>query len=93
MSTDAETAAVVQLASDGIWLSVSKNTRIGPPSLPPGTPNMPATCPIATWTPTPVRNPISTLLDRKSARKPSRMTRASSRKAPVAIATMPAIET
>ena len=38
---------------------------------------MPATWPIATWMPTPVRNPISTLRERKSARNPSRMMRAS----------------
>ena len=39
--------------------------------LPASTPNMPATWPIATWMPTPVRKPMRTLRDRKLAMKPS----------------------
>jgi hypothetical protein len=54
MSTDADTAAVVQLA----WLGISESVSM-----------------------------------RKSARNPSLTMRASRRKAPVAIATMPAIDT
>ena len=91
-STEADTATVARLAS-GIWPRVSMNFSIAPPLAAPGTPSMPATCPIATWMPTPVRKPINTLRDRKSARNPSRTRRASSRNAPVAIATMPASET
>ena len=44
--------------------------------LPSLTPNIPATWPIATWIPTPVRKPIRTLCDRKLAMNPSRMIRA-----------------
>ncbi len=44
------------------------------PSL--ASPNSPESSPPATCTPTPVRKPISALRDRKSARKPSRNTRA-----------------
>src|SRR5512132_2130076 len=42
-----------------------------------GMPSMPPTWPVATWIPTPVRKPTSTVRDRKSARKPRRATRAS----------------
>ena len=41
-----------------------------------GTPNIPPTWPIATWMPTPVRNPMSTLRDRKLAMNPSLRSRA-----------------
>ncbi len=41
------------------------------------------------WTPTPVRNPTSTVRERKSARKPSLKSRASNRKAAVSRATIP----
>src|SRR5262249_38266990 len=44
------------------------------------TPSMPANCPNATWIPTPVRNPTSTVLEMKFARKPSRANRASTSK-------------
>ena len=47
-----------------------------------GTPSIPPNCPIATWIPTPVRKPISTVREMKSARKPSRATRASNSRAP-----------
>jgi len=41
---------------------------------------MPPICPNATWIPTPVKNPTSTVLDRKSARNPRPMIRARIRK-------------
>ncbi len=41
-----------------------------------GIPSMPATCPVATCTPTPVRKPTSTVRERKLARKPRRAIRA-----------------
>ena len=43
-----------------------------------GTPSMSGICPDSTWTPTPVRKPISTDELRKSPMKPSLKTRASS---------------
>ena len=46
----------------------------------------PAIWPMATWMPTPVKKPIRTVRDRKSARKPSRMARASNTSKPVMIA-------
>src|SRR4029078_12386475 len=58
--------------------------------LPSDTPNMPATWPIATWMPTPVRKPMSTLRDRKLAMNPSRRTRARSRTTPHISAARPA---
>ena len=48
-----------------------------------GTPSIPANWPSATWIPTPVRKPTSTVREMKSARKPSRATRARSRSTPV----------
>ena len=54
---------------------------------------MPPTCPIATCTPTPVRNPTSTVRDRKLARKPSRATRATKRNPPASRALNPAYAT
>ena len=51
---------------------------------------MPPTWPIATWMPTPVRNPTSTVRDRKSARKPRRATRASHSSPPASSALSPA---
>ena len=45
-----------------------------------GMPSIPPTCPIATWTPTPLRKPMRTVRDRKFARNPSRATRATKRK-------------
>ena len=55
-----------------------------------GTPSIPANCPSATWIPTPVRKPISTVREMKSARNPSRATRASNNRAPQMIALRPA---
>ena len=89
--TDRDTASVVMLVS-GISSSVPKNAGTVPP-VPPGTPSMPATWPIATWMPTPVRNPMRTLLDRKSARNPRRMIRAKSKNPAARIARMPASAT
>ena len=48
---------------------------------------------MATWIPTPVRKPINTLRDRKSARNPSRIRRARSRSTAQRIAVIPASET
>ena len=89
--TPAETAKVVRL----VW---SRLPRVDsslpmvlsnrwPPTVTPdpsGMPSMPPTWPQATWMPTPVRKPMSTVRDRKSARNPMPMSRASSRK-PAAI--------
>ena len=86
------TMTVAPFAS-GISVSVSRNFSTVPPVWPPGTPSIPATCPIATWIPTPVRNPIKTLEDRKSARNPRRTSLARKRIAAVSIATIPASET
>ena len=49
---------------------------------PSGCPSMSGIWPVSTWTPTPVRNPISTEADRKSPRNPSRNTRAMSSRTP-----------
>ena len=51
---------------------------------------MPPTWPQATWMPTPVRNPMSTVRDRKSARNPRPMSRATIRNAPAISASRPA---
>src|SRR3954467_15068126 len=45
-------------------------------------PNIPPSWPIATWIPTPVRNPMRTVRDRKLAMKPSRSSRATTRSTP-----------
>ena len=57
------------------------------------TPSMSGSCPAATWMPTPVRNPTSTVRDRKLARKPRRASRAASSIAPVSRAASPASRT
>ena len=90
-STEAETASVARLVS-GICSNVPKNFGSVPP-VPPGTPSIPASWPIATWMPTPVRNPINTLRDRKSARNPSRISLARSNSPAQRIAVIPASET
>ena len=56
-------------------------------------PSMSGSCPAATWMPTPVRKPSSTVRDRKLDRKPSRASRASSSRAPVSRAASPASRT
>ena len=61
--------------------------------LPSLTPNIPATWPIATWMPTPVRKPMRTLWDRKLAMKPRRMIRATIMKTAHRRAARPAIAT
>ena len=71
---------------------VATNFSIVPPDCL-GMPNMSPTCPIATWMPTPVRKPTSTLRDRKLAMKPSFSSRARMRKPPVISASIPASET
>ena len=95
--TAPETATVVQLTSPrlprvetNLPTVLSKST---PPIVTPepsGTPNSAPICPAATWMPTPVRKPTSTERDRKSARKPSRATRARKRKAAAISASNPA---
>ena len=57
------------------------------------TPSMSGSCPAATRIPTPVRNPISTVRDRKFARNPSRASRASSSSPPASRAASPASRT
>ena len=97
MTTPADTATVDQLMSPMFSIvlqnlaSVLSNfvPSIVTP-LPVGIPSMPPTWPKATWMPTPVRNPMSTVRDMKSARKP-RPTRRATMSRPAAIsATMPA---
>ena len=58
-----------------------------------GMPSIPPTWPIATCTPTPVRNPISTARDRKFERKPSRAIRARNSSPPASSAESPASAT
>ena len=89
--TLSDTASVATLVSP-MFPSVVTNLRIVPP-LPAETPSIPATCPIATWMPTPVRNPINTLRERKSAMNPSRRSRARMSTAPVTMASAPASAT
>ena len=62
----------------GDVLDASSRTSGGSCPLPSLTPSTPCSWPIATWMPTPVRNPIRTLRDRKLAMKPSFRTRAAS---------------
>ena len=57
------------------------------------TPSMSASCPAATWMPTPVRKPTSTVRERKLARKASRASRAASSIPPVSSAASPASRT
>ena len=71
------------------WVNTWTTCMIGPvPSF--GTPNMAGTWPSATWIPTPVRNPIRTARERKSAIKPSFRIRERIKKAAARRATMPA---
>ena len=53
------------------------------------TPSMSPSIATPTWTPTPVRNPTSTVRDRKSARKPALKTRASRSTPAVSSVSMP----
>ena len=57
------------------------------------TPSMSGSCPAATWIPTPVRNPTSTVRERKFARNPSRASRATSSITPASRAASPASRT
>ena len=82
--------ATVPRSAWGISRSVATNCS----SVPPdgfGTPSTPASWPIATWMPTPVRKPTRTLRDRKYARNPSLRTRASRRIAATISAASPII--
>jgi hypothetical protein len=58
-----------------------------------GMPSMPPTWPVATWMPTPVKKPTSTVRERNSARKPRRATRASHSSPPASSALSPASAT
>ena len=58
------------------WSVVENFSSVVP--LPSLTPSTPCSWPIATWMPTPVRNPMSTLRDRKLAMNPSLRIRAAS---------------
>ena len=85
--TPSETASVATEVS-GISLKVSQALITVPLTASGatsgfGTPSMPANWPSATWIPTPVRKPTSTVREMKSARKPSLTTRASSSSPPV----------
>jgi len=57
------------------------------------TPSMLGSCPMATWMPTPVRKPTSTVRERKLARNPSWAARASSSIPPASSAASPASRT
>ena len=75
--TAAETQTVAALLSPR-WPTVATNfSTVRPDCV--GMPNMPPTCPMATWIPTPVRKPTSTLRERKLAMKPSRAAAPSTR--------------
>ena len=65
--------------------------RVCPPAA--VTPSMSGSCPAATWMPTPVRKPTSTVRDRKLARKLSRASRAASSIPAVSRAASPASRT
>ncbi len=73
------TATDTSRVSTSVWLGmslmVSTNLSMVLP-VTPVMPNMPPTWPMATWMPTPVRKPMSTLLDRKLAMNPRRRMRA-----------------
>jgi len=56
-------------------------------------PSMSGSCPAATWMPTPVRKPTSTVRERKLARKASRASRAASSIPAVSSAASPASRT
>ena len=86
--TQTEVRTVAPFAS-GMFPSAVTNFRIVPPS-PSETPSIPATWPIATWIPTPVRKPTRTERERKSATNPSRSRRARSRIPAVISASIPA---
>ena len=73
--TATDTTSVGTLVLVGIARSVSAKPWIVPPFVS-VIASMPPTWPIATWRPTPVRNPTSTLRDRKLAMKPSLRSRA-----------------
>ncbi len=72
--TATDTASVGMLVSPMFWSVVQNFSSVVP--LPSLTPSTPCSWPIATWMPTPVRNPMSTLRDRKLAMNPSLRIRA-----------------
>ena len=65
--------------------------RVSPPAA--VTPSMSGSCETATWMPTPVKNPTSTVRDKKLARKLSRASRAASSIPAVSRAASPASRT
>src|SRR6476646_3830032 len=77
-ATPIDTPSVQPLVSPTFW-SVPHSLCSVPPSVPDATPSMPPTWPAATWIPTPVRKPTSTVRDRKSARNPRCTSRATIR--------------
>ena len=87
-----ETTSVGTLVSVGIARRVFANFSSVVP-LPASTPNIPATWPIATWMPTPVRKPMRTLRDRKLAMNPSLSSRAAMSATPHISAASDAIST
>ena len=56
-------------------------------------PSMSASIEMPTWHPTPARNPVSTVRERKSARNPNRNNRARNKSAAVVSATIPTMDT
>src|SRR3954453_14745338 len=76
-ATPIDTPSVQPLVSATFW-SVPHSLCSVPP-LPEATPSMPPPWPAATWNPTPVRKPTSTVRDRKSARNPRCTSRATIR--------------
>ena len=91
-STNAETNVVGMFPSVGMSFTLSTNFSMVVPDCP-GTPNIAPNWPIATWMPTPVRNPIRTLRERKSAMKPNFTIRAMIKMTPVMMAVHPASAT
>ncbi len=89
--TAIDTASVGMLVS-GMFLMVVQNFSSVVP-LPSLTPSTPCSWPIATWMPTPVRKPISTLRDRKLAMNPSFRSRAAMSTTATISAARPAIAT
>ena len=76
----------------GMSLTVSTSfLRLPPDGV--GTPSMPASWPMATWIPTPVRKPMRTVRDKKSAMNPSFTSRATMSSTPAISASRPASAT
>ena len=97
LDTCREMAAIASAAADraratGLVCSICTRSATSFPMVPcppPGSPSIPEISPMATWMPTPDRNPTSTVRDRKSAKNPSRASRARTRKPAAMSASMP----